>query len=380
MSLWLIFLTGLTTGGLACLAVQGGLLTSVIANQKEQELEDISAGKSQLQAKKTAKKLPQQKVTLNSFSSLTKIDRLDWMPVGIFLSAKLISHTLLGFFLGFLGEKLSLSLGVQLSFQAFTAFFMFATAMNLLNVHPIFRFVLIQPPKFIQRMIRSSSKNKALFAPAFLGFLTIFIPCGVTQAMEVVAINTASPTQGALVMFLFVLGTSPLFAVIGVATAKLSETWNAYFSKVAGFLLIAMAVYSINGVLLVLNSPITVQNIVRPVTYFFSDERFARNGIGGQAGTGQAIIQNGVQKVSIEALNAGYSPNYVAVKSGVPVELTVFAKEVYSCSVAFVFKEFNISVFLKPNQSETFVFTPTKKGRFTYSCSMGMYTGTMEVL
>ena len=41
MSLWIIFLTGLTTGGLSCLAMQGGLLASVIANQKDQEHDEI---------------------------------------------------------------------------------------------------------------------------------------------------------------------------------------------------------------------------------------------------------------------------------------------------------------------------------------------------
>lgn len=376
MNLWLIFLTGLTTGGLACLAVQGGLLTSVIANQKDQELEELDANKESLKAKKRAEYLAKMK----SNSSLTKIDKMDWMPVGIFLVTKLISHTILGFLLGFLGEKLSLSLGVRLTFQTFTAFFMFATAMNLLNVHPIFRFVLIQPPKFIQKMVRGSSKSKALFAPAFLGFLTIFIPCGVTQAMAVLAINTASPIQGALIMFAFVLGTSPLFALIGVATAKLSESWNAYFTKIASYLLIAMAVYSINGVLLVLNSPITLQSMVRPVTYFFSDERFASERIERGVGSGQAIIENGVQKVTIEAQNSGYSPRYFSVKKDVPVELTVQSMDVYSCAADFVFKEFGISVFLGPTDSKTFTFTPTKKGKFTYSCSMGMYSGVMEVI
>ena len=32
------FITGLTTGGLSCLAVQGGLLTASLANQMEQDL------------------------------------------------------------------------------------------------------------------------------------------------------------------------------------------------------------------------------------------------------------------------------------------------------------------------------------------------------
>ena len=34
MNLWLVFLTGLTTGGFTCLALQGGLLATAIAAQK----------------------------------------------------------------------------------------------------------------------------------------------------------------------------------------------------------------------------------------------------------------------------------------------------------------------------------------------------------
>lgn len=45
MNLLLIFLTGLTTGGLSCLAMQGGLLASVIANQKEEEHNNFNQNK-----------------------------------------------------------------------------------------------------------------------------------------------------------------------------------------------------------------------------------------------------------------------------------------------------------------------------------------------
>ena len=39
MDLGIIFLTGLTVGGLTCLAVQGGLLASVIAAREDEEIE-----------------------------------------------------------------------------------------------------------------------------------------------------------------------------------------------------------------------------------------------------------------------------------------------------------------------------------------------------
>lgn len=368
MNLFIIFLTGLTTGGLSCLAMQGGLLASVIANQKDQEHDELVSNKKAKKKQKYLETLQKSKFSLSSF------DQLDWMPVTMFLVAKLVSHTILGFLLGFLGSAITLSLGFRLAFQTFTALFMFATAMNLLNVHPIFRFVVFQPPKFIQRMIRNSSKSKALFAPAILGFMTIFVPCGVTQAMEVLAINSGNPIYGALILFSFVLGTSPLFALLGVATAKLSEGWYNKFSKFAAFSLVAMAIYSFNGVLIVINSPVTIGTFTQPITYFFSDERFS------YSSTSSSNVVNGIQQVTINVLNQGYSPNYVQVKAGQPVKLRLQSNETYSCALAFVFKEFGINTFLEATDSQEFNFTPTKPGKYTFTCSMGMYTGVMEVI
>ncbi len=349
MNLFLIFFTGLTTGGLSCLAVQGGLLASIIANQKEQEHDGS-----------------RKNFSFRSF------DQLDWLPVLMFLSTKLVAHVLLGGMLGALGSMISLSTEVRLLFQAFTALFMFGTAMNLLQVHPLFRYLAFQPPRFIQRAVRSTSKSQALFAPAMLGLMTVFIPCGVTQAMEVLAINSGSVITGALIMLSFVLGTSPLFAVLGVATAKLSEGWYKKFSKIAAYALVAMALYSFNGVLIVMNSPLTLGTLTRPITYFFSEERFISD-------SGAPVV-NGKQQVVIAITDSGYNPKYIKVQSGVPVELTLESNNAYSCALAFVFKEFGIKTFLESTDRQVFNFTPTKPGKYTFSCSMGMYTGVMEVL
>lgn len=347
MNLWIIFLTGLTTGGLSCLAMQGGLLASVLAPGK---------------GNKDQEQNQQEKNGQNS-----------WSGVLTFLVAKLVAHIVLGFLLGLLGSAISLSLGARLMFQVFAAIFMFATAMNLLDVHPVFRIVAFQPPKFLQRVISRTSKNTSWFAPGLLGILTIFIPCGVTQAMEVLAINTGNPVEGSLIMGIFVLGTSPLFTILGLATTKFSEVNSLRFARVASTVLILLSIYSVNGVLTVVDSPITLQKIFRPVQYFFSDERFARI-------ESVAPQINGVQPITIQVQNNGYNPRYFQVRAGVPVRLTLISNKVYSCALAFVFDEFGIDTFLDSTDSEQFTFTPTKKGQFTYSCSMGMYSGVMEVI
>lgn len=358
MNLWAIFLTGLTTGGVSCAAVQGGLLASIIANQKKQELDQKEKGK---------KTEPE---------SLTKINQLDWLPVTMFLSTKLIAHVILGFLLGGLGSVFAINQSVQLTLQIFTALFMFATAMNFLDVHPIFRYLAFTPPKFLRRMVKNSSQSQALFAPATLGLFSVFIPCGVTQSMEVLAIASGNPIQGALIMGSFVLGTSPIFALLGIATAKLTESWREVFNKTAAAILIALAIYSFNSALIVIDSPITIGKMTEKITWFFSDERIRQK----KADNQTAKQVGNLQKITIEIKNNGYLPKYFTVKKDIPVELTLSSGTVYSCAQSFIFREFKINTVVKANSSEKFTFTPTEKGKFTFSCSMGMYSGVMEVI
>ena len=344
MNLWLILLTGLTSGGVTCAAMQGGILASTIANQKKEKI-------------------------VPGFG----VD--DWGGVAAFLTTKLIAHAVLGFFLGWLGSAITLSLGTRLFFQGFAALFMFASAMNLLEVHPIFRFMAFTPPKFARRLIKNNTNTDRFFASGLLGFLTILIPCGVTQAMEILAISSSSPIQGSLIMGTFVLGTAPMFVLIGIATAKLSEVWRVYFLRTAAVLLIAMALYSANGILQVSDSQYSLERIgpkiVRLLPPYDDTPKSA---------TITPTLVDGVQPVTINILSSGYFPKRFSVKSGIPVQLTVNAGEVYSCATAFTFRAFGINAFVKPNTNQIFNFTPDKKGLYTFSCSMGMYSGIMEVI
>ncbi|TXI35131.1 MAG: hypothetical protein E6Q53_00295, partial [Candidatus Moraniibacteriota bacterium] len=344
MNLWLIFLTGLTSGGVTCAAMQGGLLASVIANQK---------------------------LATGSGSKNNGLGSDDIAPVTAFLSAKLVSHLILGALLGAIGSVVELSLTSKLIFQGIAAIFMLATALNLLDVHPIFRYLSFQPPKWAYRFLKNNEKSASLFAPIILGFFTVFIPCGVTQAMAVVALSSSSALQGALTMGMFVLGTFPLFFLIGIGTARLSEVWRRDFLKLAAYLLIFMSASSVNGILQVTDSPYSIQRLGPQLVRLLPPYDNSPVNMGVDP---SVKLENGIQKVTISVENGGYTPKYFRVKSGTPVELTLETDgQVYSCATAFTFKAFDIYDVLKPVDSKVHKFNPEKKGKYTYSCSMGMY-------
>ncbi|HKG52983.1 MAG TPA: sulfite exporter TauE/SafE family protein, partial [Anaerolineales bacterium] len=88
------FITGLTTGGLSCLAVQGGLLASPLAHQIEQDYIEQTAHAER-------KKRPGKK-------NRTVVHSSSAFPIFLFLIAKIVAYTLLGALLGLLGSYLTL--------------------------------------------------------------------------------------------------------------------------------------------------------------------------------------------------------------------------------------------------------------------------------
>lgn len=329
MNLLAIFLTGLTTGGLSCLALQGGLLAGTLPRNQED-------GASQ------------------TFKPSL------WIPVFLFLSSKLIVHTFFGMLLGLLGSHITISLTMRLVFQTLTSFILFATALNLLGISRWSRFFTLQPPRFIRKALKKITSQQSNLTPLFLGAFTILIPCGVTQAMELEAINSANPLSGALIMFTFILGTIPLFSLIGITATTLSQRWQKTFSRGASVLLIGLALYGILGVITVIN----------PLALW--------RGINTNTQT-PPLSQSEVQEFTLSVRNNGYWPRTIQVRPNIPVRLTLKSENTYSCALTFVQKDFGIEVMLEPTDTEVVTFIPRKKGKYLYSCSMGMYTGVIEV-
>ncbi len=338
MNLWVIFITGLTVGGLTCLAVQGGLLASVIAAKEEEEVEK----------------------GINRESTI--------FPTLAFLLAKLVTYALLGFILGAFGGAIGISQQAQIIMQFAAGVYMVAVAFNLLEVHPIFRYVVIQPPKFLTRKVRNQSKSKDLFAPGLLGAMTVFIPCGTTLAMEALAVSSSNAFIGAAIMSAFVLGTMPLFFGIGWVTSILGDNFRGKFLKIAAIAVLYLGLTSVNGALVAGGSPITMQSVTEDVLIAFGGNTTQNNNV------------TTTQNVEILITARGYSPKDIKVKKGSPVTLKLTSKDAYSCASAFRIPQLGISRNLQANETQIITFTPDQIGRIPFSCAMGMYRGVIEVI
>jgi sulfite exporter TauE/SafE len=66
--------------------------------------------------------------------------------------------------------------------------FMLGNGLRMLNVHPIFRYFIFQPPSAVTRYFRRVSKKETSWlTPLFMGAMTVLLPCGITQSMIALA-------------------------------------------------------------------------------------------------------------------------------------------------------------------------------------------------
>jgi uncharacterized protein len=342
-----VIIAGVTTGGLTCFAVQGGLLTTVLTKiKKKQEIEGNDL--------------------------LTNL-----MPTLGFLGAKITIYTILGALLGIFGSFFSISTTVQAWIQIIIAVYMVGVALQLLGVHPIFRYFIIQPPAKLQRMVRKVAKgNDELTTPILLGLTTLIIPCGTTLAMEALAISSGNAVTGALIMFLFTLSSSWIFVVVGAAASQFNQVMQQYFYKATAAALIILAGMSFNGGLNLLGSPYTVEGIAsifqKPQTKILGAEDSSKN-----ISSVPADFES--QQVTIKVTSSGYKADKDKLRKGVPVKLTLETHNTYSCASAFTIPNLGIQKILPASGKEVITFTPQKSGLLAYSCSMGMYRGNFIV-
>jgi len=334
----LILLIGLTAGFSTCMALVGGLVLGISARHNELHPEASAIEK--------------------------------FRPHLFFNLGRVLGYTFLGGLLGLLGSTIQLSafsLGVL---TIVVGLVMLIMGLQLIEIFPWAHKLKLTLPKGISRALgiglpaqagghqkEYSHKNSMA-----LGASTFFLPCGFTQAMQVIAISTGSFLYGALVMGLFALGTVPGLLTVGGLVSAVKGAFARKFFKFAGLVILIFALFNISNGL-----GLAGFNLA-----YGQAENINLN-------DPNVTLENGVQVVRMAETNSGYSPNSFTIKQGIPVKWIIDAQAPYSCAASISLPEFNIRKNLVKGEN-IIEFTPRETGRIPFSCSMGMYTGVFNVV
>lgn len=206
-----------------------------------------------------------------------------------------------------------------------------------------------------------------MFAPALLGFSTVLIPCGVTLSVMFLAIASKSAVLGAAGMGVFVIGTSPLFAAIGFALQRSADRMRSTVTKLAAAAIVVAGLFAINGGLVLQGSAFTLGDALRVV-------------IGGEGDPVPAAVdQTGVQQIVVNARDSSYSPAITSAQAGISTVLTIRTNATTGCTKSIVIPALGIERQLPETGDTVFDLGTLQPGTIRFTCSMGMYSGRIDI-
>lgn len=284
-------------------------------------------------------------------------------PVLMFTGGRVVFFTIFGALLGLFGSFLHLSITTSAVVTILVSLIMLGLGLQMLGVKGFSSFQL-SLPKSLTFRLSDETKFRGKFMPFLMGGLTFFLPCGFTLTAQSLSLVSGNPVQGALIMGLFALGTFlPLF-LIGYSSVKSAANPKtaAYFSQVAGILVIIFALFN-------LKSQITVLGFTLPVNTQTVSQ------------TNLPQVVNGKQIVNMNVTASGYDPDQITIKAGVPVQWNITAIGNVGCAGTLISRSlFPDIIYLTPGTTVTKEFTASTPGTYRFSCSMGMVIGSIEVV
>jgi plastocyanin len=193
------------------------------------------------------------------------------------------------------------------------------------------------------------------------GAATFFLPCGFTQAVQLYAFSTGSPTSAGVIMATFALGTAPaLFAVAGAPTL-FKGTRKVAMLRALGVVVIGFAV-------------INATSAMRLAGVSFSPGASAAQSV-----SANVSLTPADQTINTTQDGEGYHPGEAVIYAGRPTHWVLTSTAPFSCASAVVSNDLGKQFTL--NAGANVVELPKlAAGTYAYSCGMGMYSGSIVVI
>ena len=329
-----VIVLGLAAGFSTCMALVGGLVLAVSARFAERHPElDV---------------------------------RRRLRPHLAFNAGRIVGFAVLGAATGALGSTVTLDARSVAVLMVVVSIVMGALGLRLTAVSPRLSSGGLALPAGISRAlrldrVRGTYRDRTAL---LLGAGSFFLPCGFTQAVQVYALSTGSPGRAGAVMALFALGTTPGLLGLGGATAAVRGPAAERFLRVAGVVVLAFAIVNVHGALGVLAPGLG--GVGSPVPTALTTP------------TDNVTLDGDLQVLRTTQVATGYEPAAAAVYVDREVRWVIDSTAL-SCATSIHAPSIGISQLLDLGEN-VLTFTPTEVGTITYTCAMGMYSGTIEVL
>jgi len=385
MGYGMLLVIGLLTG-VHCIAMCGGINLSQTLKKGEGEGNKLAINNEQLAIREDGARKE------GVYSLL--------LPSILYNCGRLISYTAVGALVGALGSVITLSGNFKGIVQLVAGVFMVIMGINMLGLFPALRHIIPQMPDKLQKGLASifakkSDGQKTKHSPLIVGFLNGFMPCGPLQAMQVYALSTGSPIKGGISMFLFCAGTIPLMFALGAASSALSGAKGRTFSRkvmqIGAILVTALGLVMFSSGLSLssFNNPTTAdakkvnRENINPRTVQDRQQTPSEPNTTKTSPSDPKpfvpVIENGVQVVKSTLRSNSYPA--ITVQQGIPVRWIINAPpgSITGCNYSAIFYEYGIEYVFQQGEN-VIEFTPTRAGKFRYSCWMGMIRSTITVI
>lgn len=346
---------GLTAGFSTCMAMIGGLVLGV----------------SSRHAEKHPTASPMQKFRPHLFFNLGRI----------------LSFIVLGGVIGGIGAAFQLK-GTLLGLMTVAVgFVMLLLGLQLTELFPRMKGAITLPSS-VGKLIgikkhgdREYSHKDALA----MGAITFFLPCGFTQAMQLLAVSTGSPLKGALIMGAFAIGTAPGLLSIGGLTSVVRGVFAKRFFRIVGVAVVAMAFINFSN----------AYNLIG-IGSWFDRPSEAASSSKTEAPATVTGVQPDQQKTSAAEpmknlpenkltttfkVASDITPSKFTTKVGQPTTIVVDVQEDGDgcMSTIMIPGLYDKAQYLQSGKKLTMTFTPKKAGTYKITCAMGISRGSIKV-
>jgi sulfite exporter TauE/SafE/copper chaperone CopZ len=328
-------LVGLTAGFSTCMALIGGLVISVAAKYAENHPTETAL----------------QKFRPHLFFNAGRI--VSFIAFGATIGAIGSAFALKGTFLGLL----IIAVGAV----------MLVLGLQLTEIFPRITRGLTLPSGLAKKLgINTRKEREYSHKNAFLmGAATFFLPCGFTQAMQLLAVSTGNPLQAAVIMGAFAIGTTPGLLTLGGLTSVVKGAFAQRFFRIVGVIVVAMALINFtNG--------FTLAGLNR---FLDSSKPMVNTAVQQDSSEGSVILNTTFK------LKEDIVPSTFTAKVGQKTTLVVDVKEDgQGCmSTIMIIGLDDSPQYLKKGKKIELTFTASKPGTYTIACAMGVPRGSITV-